>query len=109
MRQAPLDVVTMVLVTLRRKPTPLILRRAMCCARFASTDELTADVADRCQDRAYANEFGKALLDGNSLTDRTTGSHEADGFGRRAAQGRDILRDASDAGAAAGSSADAAA
>jgi hypothetical protein len=109
MRQAPLDVVTMVLVTLRRRPTPLILRRAMCCARFASTDGLTADVAGRCQDRAYANEFGKALLDDRPLTDRTTGSHEGDGLGTHSAQERDILRDASDAGAAAGSSADAAA
>jgi hypothetical protein len=109
MRHAPLDVVTMVLVTLRSKPTPLILRRAMCCARLASADELTADVADRCQDRAYANEFGKALLDGGSLTDRTTGSHEGDGLGTHSAQERGILRDVSDPGVAAESSADAAA
>jgi hypothetical protein len=109
MRHAPLDVVTMVLVTLRRKPTPLILRRAMCCARFASTDELTADVADRCQDGAYADEFGKALLAGNPLTVGPTGSHEGDGFGRRTAQECGILRDVSDAGAADESSADAAA
>jgi hypothetical protein len=61
---------------------------------------LTADVADRCQDRDYAIEFGKALLDDKPLTDRTTGSHEADGFGRRAAQEHGILRDVSDAGAA---------
>jgi hypothetical protein len=105
MRHAPLDVVTMVLVTFRRKPTPLILRRAMCCARFASADKLTAQVADRCQDRAYANEFGMALLHGKPMTNRTTGSPEADGLGRGAAQEGGILeRDVSRPGAIAESS-----
>jgi hypothetical protein len=51
-----------VLRAIKAEPTPLALRQALYRAQLASGDELTRQVAARCEDRDYANAFGKALL-----------------------------------------------
>jgi hypothetical protein len=59
---APLEVVAVVRAAITEEPTPRALRRALYRAQLASDDEFTRLVAERCQDNAYANVFGKALL-----------------------------------------------
>jgi hypothetical protein len=60
----PPDVTCMVRAALRAEPTPKALRRALYRAILATGDELTRTVADRCEDRGYAQAFGKAVLRG---------------------------------------------
>jgi hypothetical protein len=62
MRHAPAEVVAMVRSAITTEPTPRALRRALYRAQLASGDDLTAAVSGRCQERDYANAFGKALL-----------------------------------------------
>jgi hypothetical protein len=61
-RDAPGEVVVMVRAALTQEPTPRALRRALYRAQLASDDELTTRVVVRCQDRDYADAFGKTLL-----------------------------------------------
>jgi hypothetical protein len=62
MRYAPAKVVGMVRDVVTREPTPRALRLALFRAQVASDDELTTRVVVRCQDRDYADAFGKTLL-----------------------------------------------
>jgi hypothetical protein len=62
MEATPAEVVAMVRVAVTEQPTPRALRRALYRAQLGSDDEFTRLVAERCQDNAYANAFGKALL-----------------------------------------------
>jgi hypothetical protein len=61
----------MVLATLRRKPTPQILERTLCCAQFVSASEWKVQFAGRFQDDADVCESGKALLRGKAPKDMT--------------------------------------
>jgi hypothetical protein len=62
MRHGPLEAVAMVRRAIAADPTQQMLRQALSRAQRNSDDELTRLVAERCQDRDYANEFGKTLL-----------------------------------------------
>jgi hypothetical protein len=61
-RGAPPRVVVMVREAIRRRPTLRALRRGLDEALLASDDPWTTIVVMRCQDQAYANAFGRALL-----------------------------------------------
>jgi hypothetical protein len=61
-RRAPPKVIAMVRESIRRRPSLRALRRGLDEALLASDDPWTTIVVMRCQDAAYANAFGKALL-----------------------------------------------
>jgi hypothetical protein len=60
--EAPAGVVHMVLRAIKAEPTRTALRHALRRAEFLTDDLLTRRVTERCEDRNYANAFGKALL-----------------------------------------------
>jgi hypothetical protein len=60
--EAPAGVVHMVLRAIKAEPTRTALQHALKRAEYLTDDVLTRRATERCEDRDYANAFGKALL-----------------------------------------------